>query len=132
MTYRGWESFTPACGPPERPSRSKYGAVKTTRDGITFDSKKEADRWTVLKARQHAKEITGLSRQVPFELSVRPRDPLMATAVGFQRIGTYVADFVYVEDGARVVEDVKGIRTDMYRWKKRHLLAEYGIPIRET
>jgi hypothetical protein len=132
MTYRGWESFTPKGGPPERPSRSKYGAVKTTRDGITFDSKKEADRWTVLKARQHAKEISGLSRQVPFELSVLPRDPVLATTVGFQRIGTYVADFCYIEDGARVVEDVKGRQTDMYRWKKKHLLAEYGIVIKET
>ena len=132
MTYKGWESFTPKGGPPERPSRSKYGAVKTTRDGITFDSKKEADRWMILKARQHAKEISGLSRQVPFELSVLPRDPVMATTVGFQRIGTYVADFCYIEDGARVVEDVKGMKTDMYRWKKKHLLAEYGIQIKET
>ena len=85
-----------------------------------------------MKARQHAKEISGLMRQVPFELSVLPRDPLMATTVGFQRIGTYVADFVYLEDGARVVEDVKGMKTDMYRWKKKHLLAEYGVQIKET
>ena len=132
MTYKGWESFTPPGGPPERPSRSKYGAVKTTRDGITFHSKKEADRWTVLKARQHAKEISGLMRQVPFELSVLPRDPLMATTVGFQRIGTYVADFVYIEDEARVVEDAKGVKTDMYIWKKKHMLAEHGIQIKET
>ena len=33
-----------------KPKRSKYGNVKTVVDGFTFDSKKEADRWLVLKA----------------------------------------------------------------------------------
>jgi hypothetical protein len=42
-----------------------------------------------------------------------------------------VADFVYFDDnGARVVEDVKGAITDGYRIK-RHLLAVQGIQITE-
>lgn len=44
----------------------------------------------------------------------------------------YRADFVYVENGERVVEDVKGRITAMYRLKRAWLLAEYGIRIRET
>jgi hypothetical protein len=31
-----------------------------------------------------------------------------------------------------VVEDVKGMRTPMYRWKKKHVEAQYGITITEV
>ena len=49
-------------------SRSKYGAKKVTVDGITFDSKKEANRWCELRLMERAGVITGLERQVKFVL----------------------------------------------------------------
>ena len=52
-------------------------------------------------------------------------------------LGDWIADFVYEElqqPGAwiAVAEDVKGMKTPLYRWKKKHVEAQYGIQIRET
>jgi hypothetical protein len=44
----------------------------------------------------------------------------------------YIADFVYVERGAKVVEDCKGVQTPMFRLKARVMLMEYGIEVRLT
>ena len=44
----------------------------------------------------------------------------------------YVADFVYEENGQTVVEDVKGVKTPVYKLKKRMLAEKYGIVIKET
>ena len=102
-----------------RARRNKFGAKRTKMDGYTFDSKAEARRYTELRALEQAGAITGLRRQV--------RYPLTAHGV---KIGHYVADFVYVQaDGAEVVEDVKGIETQLFRWKARHFAAEYGREI---
>ena len=100
---------------------SKYRAIKTTVDGRTFDSKAEARRYMTLKQLEQAGEITELRCQVPFDL----------TAHGM-KIGKYIADFTYQEHGEFVVEDVKGVKTAIYNWKKKHLYAEYGIKIREV
>ena len=107
--------------PSGKPKRHKYGAQRTEADGLWFDSKKEARRYTDLKFMERIGEIQSLQLQMKFPLSV-------AGVV----IGRYVADFVYFQDGKRVVEDVKGMKTDMYRWKKKHMQAEYGITIREV
>lgn len=66
-----------------------------------FDSKTEAKRWANLRLLERAGEISDLQRQVPF--------PLMTiTADGKPvRWATYLADFVYTENGSRVVEDSK-------------------------
>lgn len=67
--------------------------------------------------------IIDLWRQVRFPLFVN--DVLICN---------YVADFVYSEDinGKLVVEDVKGHRTEIYRLKKKLMLACHGITIKET
>jgi hypothetical protein len=44
----------------------------------------------------------------------------------------YVADFVYMENGERVVEDAKGVRTKEYVIKRKLMLQRYGIQIREV
>ena len=44
----------------------------------------------------------------------------------------YVADFTYHENGDLVVEDAKGVKTEAYRIKKKLMLKEYGIKIREV
>lgn len=112
--------------------RSKYGAVPTMVDGIRFASKKEARRYQELRLLERAGEIAGLTVQPAFPLKAR----LTVRAESMKRselIGTYVGEFAYLEQatGAQIVEDVKGFRTPLYRWKKKHVEAQYGIVIRE-
>lgn len=102
---------------------SKFRAVKTTVDGITFDSKKEAARYQVLKNAERDGMITGLSLQVPFPLIEKSE---------YGREIRYVADFCYTYKGKYIVEDVKGIKTPVYRLKKRMMAEYYGVVIKET
>ena|SRR3989442_143844 len=101
--------------------RSKYSAVPT--DG--FASKREAHRYRELRLLERSGVITELECQVPFALHA-------ATAAGPVKVGKYVADFVYIENGRKVVEDAKGIRTTLYQWKRKHFESEYGISITEV
>lgn len=113
--------------------RSKYGAVKTTVDGITFASKKEAERYQELKQLEKFGAIVGLELQPRFPLHVvtngHGRDPK-----GFSvQVGTYVGDFRYVDGrSGEVVEDVKGMKTPIYRLKKKMVEAQYGITVVEV
>lgn len=107
--------------------RSKYHAKKTCVDGIVFDSKREADRYLVLKSMEENGDIEDLRRQVRYELI-----PTFDVDGKHCRPVFYVADFVYVEDGKEVVEDVKGMRTDVYRLKSKLFARRYGKVIRET
>jgi hypothetical protein len=106
---------------------SKYHAKKTTVDGITFDSRREADRYLVLKGMEEDGAIEDLRRQVRYELI-----PAFDVDGRHYRPVYYVADFVYREDGREVVEDVKGMRTDVYRLKSKLFARRYGKVIRET
>lgn len=108
---------------------SKYHARKTTVDGITFDSKKEAKRWCELKLMERSGVIRDLQRQVRFELV-----PAFDAGGRHYRATTYVADFVYydVEAGRTVYEDVKGYRTDVYRLKAKLFAYRFHVPITET
>lgn len=110
-----------------RYGRSKYHARKTTVDGITFDSKREADRYLVLKGMEDDGAIEDLRRQVRYELM-----PAFDVDGRHYRPVYYVADFVYVEDGKEVVEDVKGMITDVYKLKSKLFARQYGMSIKET
>ena len=119
-------------------ARSKYGAVKTTVDGITFASQKEATRYGELKLLEKAGEIRNLRLQPRYVLTVE-NDGYPENGYGRSvNIGEYVADFAYIVIGSRpvldrrVVEDVKGFKTPLYRWKRKHVEAQYGITILET
>lgn len=102
----------------------KYGNIKTvTSDGIKHDSVKEANRWCELNLMLRAGMIRDLQRQVKFELLPKQEG---------ERAVYYIADFVYMENGAKVVEDVKGCRTEVYKLKKKMMLYFHGIRIRET
>jgi hypothetical protein len=107
--------------------RSKYHAKKTTVDGITFDSKREADRYLVLKGMEEDGAIEDLRRQVRYEIV-----PAFDVDGKHYRSVFYVADFVYREDGHEVIEDVKGMKTDVYRLKSKLVAYRYGMNIRET
>lgn len=101
---------------------NKYHAQKTEVDGITFDSKKEAKRYALLKQLERFGMISDLRRQVPFELQ-----PGYTNNQGKKiRAITYVADFVYVENGKQIVEDTKGFKTKEYQIKRK--LFEYRFP----
>ncbi len=52
-----------------RGKKSKYGAIKTSVDGQTFDSKKEAEFYCELKMRLQAKDIKGFCLQPTFILA---------------------------------------------------------------
>lgn len=113
-----------------KPKRSKYGNVKTVVDGITFDSKKEADRYRVLKAQEEAGEISHLERQGKIYLMSG------TTFVKYDsgRKAFWKFDFAYFcpKRNRRVIEDVKGVRTDVFKLKKAVLTACYpGILIEE-
>lgn len=114
--------------------RSKYGAVRTTVDGITFDSKREAQRYAELKLLQRAKKIRNLVLQPVFDITVQPHDGIGAYAV----VAKYKADFSYLtipwdyEPERLIVEDVKGVKTPVYRLKKKLVEALYGIEITEV
>lgn len=107
--------------------RSKYHAKKTCVDGIVFDSKREADRYLILKSMEEDGAIEDLRRQVRYELI-----PAFDVDGRHYRPVYYVADFVYVENGKEVVEDVKGMRTDVYKLKSKLFARRYDKVIRET
>lgn len=103
--------------------KSKYNAKKEVVDGITFDSKKEAKRYLELKAMEKVGAIQKLQLQVPFVLIEKSK---------YGRSIKYVADFVYNKNGSKIVEDVKGVKTPVYKLKKRLMAEKYGIMIQEV
>lgn len=107
---------------------SKYHARKTVVDGITFDSAREAKRYSELRVMEQAGLITNLARQVKYPLS----ESFRSNGKVVLRACSYVADFVYVENGETVVEDAKGFKTPEYTVKKKWLADKYGILIREV
>ena len=100
---------------------SKYHSRKTEVDGISFDSKKEADRYLELKLLQKAGVVKNLKRQPRFTL----QEPFRCDGNWYRKI-EYVADFMYEENGQMIVEDVKGMKTDVYKIKKKLFLRQYG------
>ena len=120
--------------------KSKYHNKKITRDGETFDSIKEYNRYCELKLLERAGEITELKRQVKFKLIPTIREPVceMSRQGVFkkgkvlEREVSYIADFVYKNKiGFEVVEDVKGVRTKEYVIKRKLMLYMHHIRIQE-
>lgn len=109
------------------PRGHKYKAKPTIVDGIRFASKAEAKRYGELKLLAEQGEITLLTLQPSYPCAV------LTPAGDLEIIGVYKADFSYfdVRRQRRTVEDVKGMRTPGYLWKKKHVEAQYGIRITE-
>ena len=103
------------------PSFNKYRNQRTEVDGIAFASKREAKRYSELKLLERAKVIKDLELQIRFPLKVNS-----------ELICTYVADFVYTENGQQVVEDSKGHKTREYILKKKLMRALYQTEIKES
>ena len=127
-------------------NKHKYRAVKTTIDGITFASKREAKRYTELKILEKAGYIT--------HLELQPEYPITINGI---KICKYIADFRYFtvraesnepsynskgewqtptltgDTEGQIVEDSKGFKTPIYRLKKKLVEACYpGTIIKEV
>lgn len=121
---------------------TKYHSQKTIVDGIIFQSKKEGRRYFELRLMEKAGKIADLQRQVKYVLI-----PAQYEGTGeYYKKGihkgeekkrlveheiSYVADFVYEQDGETIVEDTKGYRTDIYIAKRKMMLYFHGIKIKE-
>ena len=101
-------------------TKNKYGNTRTEIDGHTFDSKGEANRWAELRMLEKAGVLTGLQRQVRFELL----PPFVHDGKKEQGIG-YIADFTYTQGGKLVIEDFKGARTEVFKLKRKLLLFRF-------
>lgn len=101
---------------------SKYGSKKVVVDGITFDSKRESNRYIELKLLERCGKIQDLELQHQFELQ-----PSFRKNGKTIRAITYVADFTYfdLETMRNVVEDVKGYKTEVYKLKKKMFEFQY-------
>lgn len=106
---------------------TKYRNKKVEVNGMTFDSKKEARRYKELLLLEKAGAIQDLQTQVKYVLI--PSQRIDGKVV--ERECAYKADFVYIENGETVVEDTKGFKTKDYIIKRKLMLKEYGIRIRE-
>lgn len=106
-------------------ARTKYRSRRTSIDGITFASKKEARRYVELKLLRRSGAISELELQPRYQFPIKYKSG---------RAVTYVADFRYLDNrtGERVVEDVKGIRTPVYKLKAALMQHFHGITILET
>lgn len=115
----------------EKPKKvSKYRNEKVEINGVKYDSKKEAKRSAELETQQKLGIISGLERQVKFVLQ-----PSFKFAGHTIREIAYVADFVYMENGGKVVEDVKSPITrknPIYKLKKKMMMYVHGIEVREV
>lgn len=119
---------------------SKYKNSKTVIDGITFDSRREGNRWKELKLAEDSGSISNLMRQVHYELiPVQKEKDTIGSRGGIksgkviERKVEYIADFVYTDNvtGETVVEDTKGLRTTDYIIKRKLMLWVHGIRVRE-
>ncbi len=118
---------------------NKFHSRKAVVDGITFDSGREAERYAQLKLLQKAGKISGLSLQVRFDLlpaqyaetcgeyyTKGPKKGQPKRGKCVEKAVTYVADFVYCENGRMIVEDAKGCRTKDYIIKRKLFRWRYG------
>lgn len=106
----------------QRRDYRKYNNKKVEIDNFIFDSKHEADFYLRLKALRSAGEVQ--------DIDVHPRYLLQE---GFTKRGRsyrpiyYIADFqVMFKDGTIKVYDTKGMRTEVYKLKKK--LFEHRYP----
>lgn len=126
----------------------KYHSKKTVIDGITFDSRKEAERYSELKLLEGCEAISNLELQKVYELIPAQYELYERYGKNGNRIKdgkkciekscVYKADFVYIdnETGQQVVEDVKGYKGgqaySLFTIKRKLMLERYGIKVKEV
>ena len=98
-----------------------YRNKKVQVDMYVFDSIAESRRYKELKLLERAGKIQNLELQPHFLL----QESFKKNGKTFRKI-EYIADFKYIENGKIIVEDVKGIQTDVFKLK--HKLFEKKYP----
>ena len=126
-----------------RAKKNKYNNKKIVNEFGTWDSKKEFQRWLVLKEAEAQGLITDLQRQVKFELIPAVREDYVVHLKTKDKIKTrtlqlaicYTCDFAYYKNGEYIVSDVKAspkMLPKEYVLKKKILFALKGILIKEV
>lgn len=122
-------------------SEGKIAHKKTTIDGITFDSKMEADFYVYLKAEQKAGRVKSFQTQPEFVLQERfiivEGKSIPDTNKDFEKLKRkhkapihraikYISDFlvVYADNSVKVI-DVKGIKTADFKIKEKMFNFKY-------
>lgn len=97
--------------------KSKYGARKTSVDGISFDSQTEANYYCKLKILLQKGEIDGFCRQARF---------LVTDGKDGEKGTEYVTDFIiFCRDGTYRIVDVKGEQTPVFKLKIKCMKEKY-------
>lgn len=100
---------------------SKFGARKTEYNGITYDSKREAEYARDLDILKQAGMILDYERQPVFPL----QDRFIKNKKVYRPI-RYVADFkVTYPDGRVEIIDVKGFKTTEFKLKEKMFHYRY-------
>lgn len=99
---------------------SKYNSRRVSIDDYAFDSIRESQRYGELKLMEKAGEISAL--QVHPTLILQPVFMYRGKRI---RAITYEADFVYIQNGIQIFEDVKGMETQLFRAKWKLLLYQF-------
>jgi hypothetical protein len=109
--------------------KTKYNNKITELDGIKFHSRKESMRYGQLKLYEKGGLISDLRLQVSYELI-----PKLVINGKTERAIKYIADFVYFDTVHKVeiVEDVKGMITDIFKLKYRLMKLIHNIDIKIT
>lgn len=95
--------------------KSKFNAIKTTVDGITFHSRKESRYYETLKAFQKTGDLKFFLRQVPFHLPGGVR---------------YIVDFVeFWGNGDVRFVDIKGYFTAISKTKIKIVESLFPVKI---
>lgn len=117
------------------PKRPKYSNVKTEYGGHKFDSKKEAARYQELLLLEKAGKIARLKLQPRYDIVIQgvPIKIKSDKSPNGRKV-QYVADFQYMairDDSTKlVIEDVKGMKTPIYKLKKA-LMEAMGYEVTE-
>lgn len=121
----------------KRKKGEKYNHTKVIVGDLKFDSKKEYQRYLILKEAEEKGLISDLRTQVKFELIPAVKEDYVVHLKTKDKIKTrtlqlpitWTADFCYLKDGEEVIEDVKAskmllsdrfvVKEKLFFWKYR-------------
>jgi hypothetical protein len=126
-----------------RRNKTKYNNTKVEYDGIKFDSKKEMQRYKILKEAENNGIIKELQLQVKYELIPAVKEEYIEHLKTKDKIKirtlqlpiTYTCDFQYYKNGELVVEDVKASKTMLpkeFVLKEKMMFALKGIRVKKV
>lgn len=108
--------------------KTKFGNKRCTYNGIKFDSIAEKDRYIELLAMEQSGKISGLivhGKGLTYTLVAGFKYQTYTGETRTHRAITYIPDFGYFINGKWVVEDVKGLITDVFKIKHKLFCLKY-------